>query len=64
MNQEEFEVIIADDTKEVSENVVWTDDQDHSPAQEFRVEVNSAIRAPHIHTMAGTTRCLESCPTP
>ena len=46
MTQEEFEAIIADDTKEVSENIVWTDDQDHSPAQEFRVEVNSATGHP------------------
>ena len=46
MTQEEFEAIIADVTKEVSENIVWADDQDHSSAQEFRAEVNSATGHP------------------
>ena len=46
MTQEEFEAIIADDTKEVSENIVWVDDQDHSSAQEFRAEVNSVTGHP------------------
>lgn len=41
MTQEEFDAILADETKEILGNIVWNDDTDHSPAQEFRAEVNS-----------------------
>ena len=41
MTQEEYDAILADATKEISADIVWSDDPDHSPAQEFRVEVAS-----------------------
>ena len=41
MPQDEFEEILADDTKEISEDIVWVEDPDHSSAQEFRAEVTS-----------------------
>ena len=46
MNQREYEAILSDDTKVISENIVWKDDDDHSPAKEFRIEVNSAAGHP------------------
>ena len=41
MTQNEFEAILSDETKEISENITWSDDEDHSPAQVFRAEVKS-----------------------
>ena len=38
----EFESILADETKRVRGGIAWKDDEDHSPAREFRVEVESA----------------------
>ena len=41
MTQQEFETIISDDTKEISEDIVWKDDY-HPMAKVFRIGVNSA----------------------
>lgn len=41
MNQTDFEVLISDTTKRVVGDITWVDDEDHSPAVEFRVEVDS-----------------------
>ncbi len=43
MNQSEFEALIADATKRISGDISWNEDEDHSPAVEFRVEVTSQI---------------------
>ncbi len=40
MTQQEFEAIISDDTKEISGDIVWEDD-DHPMAKGFRIEVKS-----------------------
>ena len=46
LSQQEFETILADDTKKISETIVWRNAQGHSPAKEFRVEVDSAAEYP------------------
>ena len=38
----EFGAILEDETKRVRGDVTWREDEDHSPAREFRVEVESA----------------------
>ena len=38
----EFRAILEDETKRVRGDVTWREDEDHSPAREFRVEVESA----------------------
>jgi hypothetical protein len=43
MNQREFEALIEDTTKRISGDISWDEDEDHSPAVEFRVEVTSQI---------------------
>ena len=37
----EFDSILNDDTKRIDYDVSWANDEDHSPAVEFRVEVDS-----------------------
>ncbi|MDE2999936.1 MAG: hypothetical protein OXU79_12740 [Gemmatimonadota bacterium] len=37
----EFASILEDDTKRIVDDIVWTEDEDHSPALEFRVNVTS-----------------------
>ena len=46
ITQQEFEGILADDTKEVAQDVTWRDDEDHSPAREFRAAVASEAGYP------------------
>ncbi|MYC80894.1 MAG: hypothetical protein F4X19_02225 [Acidobacteria bacterium] len=41
ISQQEFEVILADDTKEIAQDLTWAEDEDHSPAREFRAAVAS-----------------------
>ena len=41
ISEEEVESILADSTKHIAGDIVWTDDVDHSPAKEFRVEVQT-----------------------
>lgn len=41
MTQFEFEQLMADTTKRISGDISWSDDEDHSPAVEFRVDVGS-----------------------
>ena len=45
MTQQEVEAILSDDTKEISENIIWRDD-DHPAAKGFRVAVNSELGHP------------------
>ena len=41
MKQRDFEVLLADTSKQIQENITWDNDEDHSPTVEFRVEVVS-----------------------
>ena len=41
MNQAEFEALIADRSKTIEGDIIWTDDEDHSPSVEFRAAVTS-----------------------
>lgn len=41
MNQSEFESIIKDTTKTIIGDISWSEDEDHSPALEFRIEIQS-----------------------
>lgn len=41
ITQQEFEAILSDETKRIEQDLVWREDEDHSPAQEFRVPVAS-----------------------
>jgi hypothetical protein len=38
----EFETIINDQSKVIAGDISWSEDEDHSPSVEFRVEVSSA----------------------
>ena len=46
MSQQEFESILSDDTKEISADIIWNQDPDHSQSREFRVDVESAAGHP------------------
>ena len=37
----EFASILSDDTKRIEQDLAWNEDEDHSPAFEFRVNVDS-----------------------
>ena len=59
ITQQEFESILADTTKEIREDLVWRDDEDHSPALEFRAAVVSEVGYPlfvvgRYNSMTGT----------
>ncbi len=41
ITQQEFEAILDDGTKRIEGDLRWRNDEDHSPAQEFRVQVFS-----------------------
>lgn len=41
LTQTEFEALLADASKRIEGDIGWTEDEDHSPAVEFRVEVRS-----------------------
>lgn len=40
LSQEEYDAIIGDSTKVISENIVW-EGSSHSPARQFRVDIDS-----------------------
>ena len=46
ISQQEFEVILADETKEIAQDLVWEKDESHSPAREFRVPITSEASYP------------------
>ena len=59
LSQQEFESILADDTKEIVQDLVWGEDENRSPAREFRATVASATGYPlfvvgRYNPMAGT----------
>lgn len=41
MNQTDFDTLLNDSTKRIVGDINWSEDEDHSPAVEFRVEVES-----------------------
>ena len=41
MTQTEFGAILSDTTKRITGDIAWSEDEDHSPAVEFRAEVTS-----------------------
>ena len=45
-SEAEFAVLLADTTKTVVGDIVWSEDEDHSPAVEFRAEIVSAAGYP------------------
>lgn len=46
ITQNEFQVMLADTTKRIDGDLRWKQDEDHSPAVEFRVEVASQAGYP------------------
>ena len=55
----EFEAMLADSDKRIEGDLVWRDDEDHSPAVEFRAEVASGAGYPlfvcgRLNRLAGT----------
>ena len=41
LTQQEFEAILADDSKRIDGDIPWREDPEHSPSREFRVELAS-----------------------
>ncbi len=39
ITENEFKDILSDTTKRIEEDITWFDDEDHSPAKEFRARV-------------------------
>jgi len=59
LSQQEFEAILADDTKEIAQDLGWGEDEDDSPVRGFRVSVASAAGYPlfvvgRYNPLAGT----------
>lgn len=46
ISQQEFETILDDHTKAITEDIKWIEDEDHSPALEFRINVESEAGYP------------------
>ena len=46
MIQSEFEALMDDTTKCITDDISWSPNEDHSPAVEFRVEVYSEAGYP------------------
>jgi hypothetical protein len=44
--QSEFEALLLNPTKQVEGDISWAEDEDHSPAVEFRAEVRSDVGYP------------------
>ena len=59
ISQQEFEAILADDTKEIAQDLSWGDNEDDSPSREFRATVASGTGYPlfvvgRYNPLAGT----------
>jgi hypothetical protein len=59
ITQNEFEALIADPTKTIDGDLRWAEDEDHSPAFQFRAEIRSESGYPlfvngRINPLAGT----------
>jgi len=55
MTQAEFEAIIADASKRIDGDILWSEDEDQSPSVEFRAEVISGPGYP-LFTRGGYNR--------
>lgn len=42
LTDREFRAILEDETKSIVDDIAWSEDEDHSPAWEFRIDVESA----------------------
>lgn len=59
ITQAEFEALISDETKRIDGDLRWTEDEDHSPAVQFRAQVSSEAGYPlfvngRFNALAGT----------
>jgi hypothetical protein len=59
MTQNEFEILLADPSKRIAGDLHWAEDEDHSPAVQFRAEVHSTTGYPlfvngRFNRLAGT----------
>ena len=41
LSDAEFEAILANNTKSIEGDIVWQEDEDHSPSVEFKVQVET-----------------------
>ncbi len=48
MTNTEFEAMLADASKRIEGDIIWTEDEDHSPALEFRAVVQSDAGYPLV----------------
>jgi hypothetical protein len=48
LTQTEFDALMADESKTITGNIEWSDDEDHSPSVEFRVDVSSDAGYPLV----------------
>jgi hypothetical protein len=46
MKDQDFEAFMADPTKQINRDIIWHEDDDHSPGMEFRVVISSQARYP------------------
>lgn len=46
LSQQEFENILHDDTKTIVGRISWNEDEDHSPAREFKAKIKSEADYP------------------
>jgi uncharacterized protein DUF6978 len=46
LTQAEFEALLTDASKRIDGDIAWSEDEDHSPAVEFRAEVQSDVGYP------------------
>lgn len=46
MKQKDFEALLTDTTKQINGDIVWEEDEDHSLAVEFRIEVITETKYP------------------
>ena len=47
-SQQEFESILTDKSKQVSGNIIWVADEDHSPASGFKTPIHSEAGYPLV----------------
>lgn len=48
MRQQDFDILLADQTKHIDEDIIWQTSEDHAPTVEFRVNVHSEAKYPII----------------
>ena len=58
----EFDTILDDLSKRIGGDIVWREDEDHSPSVEFRAEIQSDMGWP-LFVRGATIRSSPRCPT-